>query len=77
MGLKDKKLSEKLQLDSKLTLEKAVTQARQSEAVKKQQDILQGTQPDPPSANVDRIPKKRGKGGNGKDQKENHPRTLS
>ena len=45
MGLKDKKLSEKLQLDSKLTLEKAVTQARQSETVKKQQDILQGTQP--------------------------------
>ena len=55
MKLKDKKLSEKLQLDSKLTLEKAVTQARQSETVKKQQDILQGTQPDPPSANVDKI----------------------
>ena len=52
MGLKDKKLSEKLQLDSKLTLEKAVTQTRQSETVKKQQDILQGTQPDPPSASV-------------------------
>ena len=34
-GSKDKKLSEKLQLDSKLTLEKAVTQARQSETVKK------------------------------------------
>ena len=48
VGLKDKKLSKKLQLDSKLTLEKAVTQARQSETVKKQQDILQGTQPDPP-----------------------------
>ena len=34
VGLRDKKLSEKLQLDSKLTLEKAVTQARQSETVK-------------------------------------------
>ena len=74
MGLKDKKLSEKLQLDSKLTLEKAVTQARQSEAVKKQQDILQGTQPDPPSANVDQISKKRGKGGKGKDQKDKPPK---
>ena len=63
MGLKDKKLSEKLQLDSKLTLEKAVPQARQSETVKKQQDFLQGTQPDPSSANVDHISKKRGKGG--------------
>ena len=70
VGLKDKKLSEKLQLDSKLTLEKAVTQARQSEAVKKQQGILQGTQPDPPSANVDQISKKRGKGVKGKDQKD-------
>ena len=74
VGLKDKKLSEKLQLDSKLTLEKAVTQARQSEAVKKQQGILQGTQPDPPSANVDQISKKRGKGVKGKDQKDKPPR---
>ena len=55
VGLKDKKMSEKLQLDSILTQEKAVTQARQSETVEKQQDILQGTQPDPPSANVDQI----------------------
>ena len=74
VGLKDKKLSEKLQLDSKLTLEKAVTQARPSETVKKQQDILQGTQPDPPSANVDQILKKRGKGGKGNDQKDKPPR---
>ena len=75
VGLKDKKLSEKLQLDSKLTLEKAVTQARQSETVKKQQDILQGTQPGPPSANVDQILKKRGKGGKGKDQKDKPPKS--
>ena len=74
VGLKDKKLSEKLQLDSKLTLEKAVTQARQSETVKKQQDILQGTQPDPPSAYVDQISKKRGKGGKWKDQKDKPPK---
>ena len=37
VGLKDKKLSEQLQLDSKLTLEKAITKSRQSETVKKQQ----------------------------------------
>ena len=60
-----------------MTLEKAVTQARQSETVKKQQDILQGTQPDPPSANVHKISKKRGKGIKGKDQKDKSPKTLS
>ena len=42
VGLRDAKLSEKLQLNSELTLEKAVNQARQSEAVKKQQHILRG-----------------------------------
>ena len=73
VGLKDKKLSEKLQLDSILTLEKAVTQARQSETVKKQQGILQGTQPDPPSANVDQISKKVGKGKR-KDQRDEPPK---
>ena len=42
LGLRDTKPSERLQLDSELTLEKAVNQARQSEAVKKQQHILRG-----------------------------------
>ncbi|KAI4881647.1 hypothetical protein NFI96_006235, partial [Prochilodus magdalenae] len=40
VGLRAKKLSEQLQLDSELTLEKAVTRARQSEQVKNQQDLL-------------------------------------
>lgn len=40
VGLRDKKLSEQLQLDSELTLERAETRARQSEQVKKQQDLL-------------------------------------
>ena len=35
-GLRDRKLSEQLQLHSQLTLETAVTKARQSETVKKQ-----------------------------------------
>ena len=57
-----------------MTLENAVTQVRQSETVKKQQDIMQGTQPDPPSSNVDNISKKRGKGSKGKDQKDKPPK---
>ncbi|XP_064486119.1 uncharacterized protein LOC135398664 [Ornithodoros turicata] len=40
VGLHDKGLSEKLQLDSSLTLEKAVNRARNSEAVKGQQPLL-------------------------------------
>jgi len=42
VGLRDYKLSEKLQLDAELTLEKAITQARQHETVKKQQPMLRG-----------------------------------
>ena len=40
VGLKNKKLSEKLQLDPNLTLGKATAQARQSEVVKKQQSVI-------------------------------------
>ena len=40
VGLKNKKLSEKLQLDPELTLEKAMAQARQSE--EKKQSIIHG-----------------------------------
>jgi len=41
VGIKDKSLSEKLQLDSELTLERAVTQVRNAELVKLQQKELQ------------------------------------
>lgn len=40
VGIRDKRLSEQLQLDPDLTLEKAVTRICQSEIVKKQQDLL-------------------------------------
>ena len=40
VGLRDKRLSEQLQMDPELTLEKAVTKAKQSELVKKQQEML-------------------------------------
>jgi len=41
VGIKDKSLSEKLQLDSELTLERAVTQVRNAELGKLQQKELQ------------------------------------
>ena len=37
VGIHDRKLSEKLQLDPTLTLDKAITSVRQAETVKKQQ----------------------------------------
>ena len=40
VGLCDSTLSEKLQLDAELTLEKATTAAREKEAVKKQQAMM-------------------------------------
>ena len=40
VGLRDEKLSERVQLNNKLTLERAVTQARQSEAMKMQQSVV-------------------------------------
>ena len=42
VGLLDQKLSEKLQLDSELTLEKAINSTRECEAVKKQQPVVRG-----------------------------------
>ena len=42
MGLQNRELSEKLQLDLHLTLEKATNLARQRETVKQQQNILDG-----------------------------------
>lgn len=42
VGVQDRKLSEKMQLDAKLTLESATAMARQSETVKNQQDALHG-----------------------------------
>ena len=48
VGLRNKKLSEKLQLDPTLTLAKATEQARQSEEVKKQRSVIHGQTPPPP-----------------------------
>ncbi|XP_064479249.1 uncharacterized protein LOC135392471 [Ornithodoros turicata] len=53
VGLRDRRLSERLQLDSELKLEKAVSMARNSEAVKGQQSVLRGreTPLEPPTGN--------------------------
>lgn len=61
VGIKDRKLSEQLQLDPKLTLEKAITKTKQSETVKKQLTFLQEIKSDPPPAKVDRLYKRKGK----------------
>ncbi|XP_061920402.1 uncharacterized protein K02A2.6-like [Entelurus aequoreus] len=42
VGLQDKGLSERMQLDADLTLDKAIRMARQSEEVKRQQSTLRG-----------------------------------
>ena len=42
VGIRDKTLSEKLQLEADLTLEKAMNFARQKEIVRKQQSVLRG-----------------------------------
>lgn len=47
VGIRNNGLSERLQLDPRLTLESAIAQVRQSEAVKQQQPLLRG-KPDTP-----------------------------
>ena len=44
VGLFDASLSEKMQLDPELTLDKTIALARQSEAIHKQQSVVRGTQ---------------------------------
>jgi len=44
VGLPDSHLSENLQMDAELTLEKTVMASRQSEPVKKQQLVVRGAE---------------------------------
>ena len=59
VGLQNKKLSEKLQLDPKLTLAKAMAQARQSEEVKKRQSFIHGQKFDNISKNRTQYPREK------------------
>ncbi len=61
VGIRDLRLSEKLQLDSNLTLEKAVNSVRQSESIKKQQPLLHTDVKVAQAAGVDEIKRKKGR----------------
>ena len=55
VGIRDSHLSEKLQMDPNLTLEKAIAQSRQAESVKKQQTLIQCSQSQPHPASIDAV----------------------
>ena len=57
VGLADQKLSEKLQLDADLTLEKAINSVRQSESVRSQQSVVRGQEEASQPAKVDKVHK--------------------
>ena len=62
VGIRNRALSEKMQLDSKLTLDSAVMQVRQSEAVKLQQSVLrENSLPVKPEIPVGAVQKKGGR----------------
>ena len=62
VGLRDATLSEKLQLDAELSLDKAVAQVRQAEAVKRQQSLVRGAEENrrPPDTHVGAVLRRRG-----------------
>lgn len=70
VGILDRKLSERLQLDPNLDLAKAITCARQSETVKKQQSVLHGENTE---HNVDSI-RYKGKGSRPQEGKGKFPK---
>ena len=55
VGLADTRLSERMQLDKDLTLDKAISMARQSEEIKRQQTSLRGDTCAKESRSVDRV----------------------
>lgn len=59
VGIRDGKLSEKLQLEADLTLDSCITKVRQSESVKKQQGVVRGDRDDKITIEVVRTRKQR------------------
>lgn len=55
VGLRDAKLSESLQMDPELTLEKTITRVRHSEEIKRQQPVLRGSMDERQSVDIDAI----------------------
>ena len=76
VGLRDAALSEKLQMDSDLSLQTVISTARQRESVRKQQSVVRGdSQP-----NVDAVsmrPPNQGKSGKKWDSKKKGPSRFS
>ena len=73
VGLLDANLSMKLQMDPELTLDKAVTLARQSEAIKQQQKVVRGrVGSNPPS--VGAITRQQPHQGGDQPKKQTHPK---
>lgn len=59
VGIRDAKLSERLQLDPNLTLDKTITQVRQNEEIKRQQPIIRREKSEVKEVNVDAVVTKR------------------
>ncbi|XP_071093535.1 uncharacterized protein [Haliotis cracherodii] len=81
VGIRDLKLSEKLQHDSELTLQKAVTSARQSEIIHKQQPVIRGNVSLNTASGNSRVeelvtPKGKGKKPRGKTKPKTSPRPF-
>ncbi|HSF90705.1 MAG TPA: hypothetical protein VLA51_00725, partial [Paracoccaceae bacterium] len=55
VGIQDAKLSERLQLDRELTLDKAVSMVRQAEQVHQQQSLLRTTSPNSATCEVNAV----------------------
>ena len=55
VGIRDAKLSERLQLDPNLTLNKTMTQVRQNEEIKRQQPIIRREKSEVKEVNVDAV----------------------
>ncbi len=55
VGIRDHRLSERLQLDPELTLSKAITKIRQSKEIKKQQTDLRQASGDSNEVNMDML----------------------
>ncbi|XP_071101769.1 uncharacterized protein [Haliotis cracherodii] len=81
VGIRDLKLSEKLQHDSELTLQKAVTSARQSEIIHKHQPVIRGNVSLNTASGNSRVeelvtPKGKGKKPRGKTKPKTSPRPF-
>ena len=74
VGIRDSSLSQKLQMEADLTLEKATKMVRESEAIKKQQKTIREKLED--AAELDAIRKGRGKSWHHKSRQNQRPQQI-